>query len=92
MRPFIPQAHPAQGLPAAAAGVLAVWLSCCRWCAGAGGAASQQPQLGLQAPALQPRRLASGGRSSLRHIIAALERDPMYAKSTLLYKLYERLG
>ena len=54
-------------------------------------AGQQPPQLGLRAPALLPQHAGERRPLSLRHLIATLERDPMYAKSTLLYKLYEKL-
>ena len=58
------------------------------WCAEEGG---QQQQLGMRAPALQAPPAGERRALTLRDIIAVLEREPMYARSALLYKLYERL-
>lgn len=49
-------------------------------------------QLGMRAAALAQPAPGERRALALRDLIAVLERDPMYAKSTLLYKLYERLG
>lgn len=49
-------------------------------------------QLGMRAAALLPPTQGERRSLALRDLIAVLERDPMYAKSTFLYKLYEQLG
>jgi hypothetical protein len=49
-------------------------------------------QLGMRAAALTPPAQGERRVLALRDLIAVLERDPMYARSTFLYKLYERLG
>ncbi|CAL5220372.1 g2375 [Coccomyxa viridis] len=46
---------------------------------------------GMRAPALQKPQQGERRTLALKDLIATLERDPNYCKSTFLYKLYERL-
>ena len=46
---------------------------------------------GMRAPALQKPQAGERRTLALKDLIATLERDPNYSRSTFLYKLYERL-
>lgn len=45
----------------------------------------------MRAPALQKPQAGERRTLALKDLIATLERDPNYCRSTFLYKLYERL-
>ena len=72
-------------------------ISCCnllRTCTHAGKSSvpgAAPGRWGMRAPALQKPQAGERRTLALKDLIATLERDPNYSRSTFLYKLYERL-